>query len=273
MHTDIIELDADHPGFNDEEYRLRRNELAAQAGAHKAGTPIPHIDYTDSENTTWTAVYTELSQLYPTHACCEYLDALGGLGLSTERAPQLRDIDDYLCEKTGFHIQPVAGLVESRAFMKHLANRAFPSTTYIRHHSTPQYTPEPDLCHEILGHVPLLAVPEYADLMQLIGEGAEGASDEQITQIGRLYWYTIEFGVLRGQDKKVRAYGAGLLSSPGELAHAVEERPIMRHFDFEVARHLENPITTFQPVLFEVCSIKEAFFQVGAAIERIRHNL
>ncbi len=273
MRTDILELDADHPGFNDEEYRQRRNELARQATSHRRGDPPPKVEYNTTENTTWRTVFSDLSSLYPTHACREYLEALAGLELTPDRAPQLCEIDAYLREKTGFRIQPVAGLVESRAFMGHLARRAFPSTTYIRHHSTPHYTPEPDLCHEILGHAPLLALPEYADLMQMVGEGCKHASDDQITQIGRLYWYTIEFGLLRDDNGKLRAYGAGLLSSPGELAHAIEERPKIHRFDFETARHLENPITSYQPLLFEVCSIKEAFFQVGAAIECILHGL
>ncbi|MDQ7007109.1 MAG: phenylalanine 4-monooxygenase [Acidobacteriota bacterium] len=272
MRTGIIELEADHPGFNDPEYRRRRDEIARRALEHQPGQAPPHIEYTESENRTWKQVYEGLTRLYPTHACREYNEAFGDIGFSPDRIPQLAEIDDYLKSKTGFRIQPVAGLVESRDFLASLAQRIFPSTAYIRHHSTPHYTPEPDVCHELLGHVPMLAIPEYADLMQKIGEGSVGGSDEQILQFGRLYWYTIEFGVVR-QAGQLKAYGAGLLSSPGELAHAVEEKPEIRRFDPDEARQIENPITTYQPILYEVCSIREAFYLVAAFIERIKHGL
>ncbi len=271
METGIVELDADHPGFNDEEYRRRRNEIAQRALAHKAGESPPTIEYTKTENATWAAVYEGLSRLYPTHACREYNAAVADIGFAPDRAPQLAEIDEYLRAKTGFRIQPVAGLVESRDFLATLSRRIFPATAYIRHHSVPHYTPEPDICHEILGHVPLLAVPEYADLMQMIGEGSIGATDEQIVEFGRLYWYTIEFGLVR-QEGELKAYGAGLLSSPGELEHAIAGKPEIRRFDPNEARTIENPITTYQPLLWEVCSLKEAFFLVAAFIERIKHG-
>ncbi len=272
MRTGIIELEADHPGFNDPDYRQRRDEIARQALDHQSGQVPPQIEYTESENRTWQQVYEGLTSLYPTHACREYNEVFDNIGFSPDRIPQLAEIDDYLKSKTGFRIQPVAGLVESRDFLASLSRRIFPSTAYIRHHSTPHYTPEPDVCHELLGHVPMLAIPEYADLMQKIGEGSLGASDEQIVQFGRLYWYTIEFGVIR-QDRELRAYGAGLLSSPGELAHAVQEKPDIRRFDPDEARQTENPITTYQPILYEVCSIREAFYLVAAFIERIKQGL
>ena len=107
--------------------------------------------------------------------------------------------------------------------------------------------------------------------MQSIGRGSIGGTDAQIEQFGRLYWYTIEFGVVR-QAGKLKAYGAGLLSSSGELERAINETPEIRRLDTEQARHMPNPITTYQPLLWEVCSIREAFLLVGAAIERIKHE-
>ena len=272
MRTGIVELEADHPGFNDEQYRRRRNEIAQAALGHKPGQRPPEIAYTETEHQTWAQVYDGLTKLFPTHACREYNQVFDDIGFPPDRIPQLAEIDDYLERQTGFRIQPVAGLVESRDFLASLARRIFPSTAYIRHHSVPHYTPEPDICHELLGHVPMLALPEYAELMQKLGEGSLGASDEQITQIGRLYWYTIEFGVVRQEDG-LKAYGAGLLSSPGEIAHAIEEKPEIRRFDPDQARQIENPITTYQPLLYEVCSIREAFYLVAAYIERITHTV
>jgi phenylalanine-4-hydroxylase len=271
MNTEIVELDADHPGFNDPDYRRRRNEIAAVAARHEKGAVPERVEYTDAEIDTWGTVLRKLRELYPSHACHEYNEVLDDIGFAPDHVPQLADIDSYLREKTGFRVHPVAGLVESRDFLGKLADRVFPCTSYIRHHSTPEYTPEPDIIHELLGHIPMLGIQEYADLMQIIGKGSLGRSDEQILQIGRLYWYTVEFGVVR-QQGELRAYGAGLLSSFGELQHAVEEKPDIRKFDPEQARMMENPITTYQPVLWEVVSIKEACYRVAAEIERMRYE-
>lgn len=271
MATEIVELDADHPGFSDAEYRRRRNEIAAVAARHETGAIPERVEYVDTEIATWTTVLEKLQELYPTHACREYNDVFADIGFRPGEVPQLADIDQYLQAKTGFRVEPVAGLVESRDFLGKLANRTFPCTSYIRHHSSPEYTPEPDIIHELLGHIPMLGIKEYADLMQVIGQGSLGKTDEQIIQIGRLYWYTVEFGVVR-QDGQLRAYGAGLLSSFGELQHAVAEKPEIRKFDPSEARLLENPITTFQPVLWEVDSIHEACRTVAAEIERMEQR-
>ncbi len=272
MRTGIVELDADHPGFNDPEYRRRRDEIALLAQEHDLGDPIPVVEYTGTETATWTTVFRELSRLFPTHACREYNEALALMGFDETRIPQLADVDRILADRTGFRIWPVAGLVEPRDFFGALARRVFPATQYIRHHSVPHYTPEPDTIHDQIGHIPMLAIREYADLTQRIGAGAVGATDEQVTQLARLYWYTIEFGVVR-QDGELRCYGAGILSSYGEMARAVRaEEPEIRRFDPEQARLLDYPITRYQPVLWEVDSIGEAFERVAAAVETIRRG-
>lgn len=271
MKTEIVELEADHPGFNDPEYRRRRNEIAASARTHEIGERPPRIEYTSTEDRTWQSVLSQLLGLYPTHACAEYLRIFDDIGFSQDQVPQLAELDDYLRQKTGFRIQPVSGLVNGRDFLASLAQRVFPSTAYIRHHSRPEYTPEPDICHELLGHLPMLAIPEYADLMQTIGEGSLAGSDAEIEQFARLYWYTIEFGVVR-QEGAIKAYGAGLLSSPGELAFAIGRQPEIRRFDPQEARKIEYPITSYQPLIWEVFSIREAFHLVGAAIERIKYE-
>lgn len=272
--TSIVQLEADHPGFNDQAYRKRRDEIAKLALDHQPGTPPPRCEYLPTETETWGKVFDQLEQLYETHACEEYREARHEMGFSRSQVPQLRDIDGFLRERTGFRILPVAGLVESRDFLAAIAKRHFPATQYLRHHSVPHYTPEPDICHDVLGHVPMLANRHYADLTQKIGEATLGATDAQIEQFGRLYWYTIEFGVVR-QKGSLRAYGAGLLSSFGELQHSLAGKPgepEIRRFDPDEAAFVPNPITTYQPRLYEVASLEQAFDLVSAFIEKTRRG-
>lgn len=261
MNARLVELEADHPGFHDVEYRARRDRIARLALEHPGGAPPPRVDYSPSEVATWGTVFRALSALHPTHACDEYLGVLPELGFGADAIPQLADVDAVLARRTGFHLRPVAGLVNPRDFLGALARRVFLCTQYIRHGSVPHYTPEPDVVHELLGHAAMLAIPEFADLSQEIGVGALGVPTEredEIEALSRLYWYTVEFGLVR-QHGGVRAYGAGLLSSFGELERAVRGDADVRPFDAAEAAARPFPITTYQPVLYVVESLREAF--------------
>ncbi len=258
MDVALIELEADHPGFNDSAYRARRNEIAEVALGHTSGAPIPRINYTDLENQTWAEVYRGLTSLFATHACSEFNQIFSELDYPADRIPQIADVDAFMHDRTGFRMQPVAGLVGARDFLDHLSRRIFCSTQYIRYHDRPLYTPEPDICHELLGHAPMLAIPEFADLTQKIGEASRGVTDEQIEQLATLYWFTVEYGVVR-QEGALKAYGAGLLSSYGELAHSLEGEVEIRPFEPAQTAVMPYPITSYQPVLWEVDSIGQAF--------------
>lgn len=222
------DLSADHPGFHDPIYRARRAELAEYALSYSSGEAIPYIKYTADEIKTWGHVYERLRKLHETFACDEYLRIFPQLekycGFGTDRIPQARDISSFLKEQTGFQLRPVAGLLSSRHFLNGLAFKTFFSTQYIRHSSKPFYTPEPDICHELLGHVPMFADQDFADFSQEIGLASLGASDEVIEKLARCYWYSVEFGLLKGSNPgDLKAYGAGLLSSFGELEYACGE--------------------------------------------------
>jgi phenylalanine-4-hydroxylase len=268
MREYVVELDSDHPGFNDPEYRARRDEIAGIAPPIDGdGRPQP-VEYSDAERATWSTVFEKLSALYPSHACDEFTAVIGDLGYTAAEIPQLPQVSAYLEERTGFRLQPVAGLVSARQFLGKLSERVFCATQYIRHHSEPLYTPEPDIVHELMGHAPMLAIPEFADLSQKIGEGSQRADDEQVEQLATLYWFTIEYGVLK-RDDSFRAYGAGLLSSFGELEHSLSGAVEIRRFDPWVAKDTPYPITSYQPLLWWVSSIGEAFEKIDEFVRAL----
>jgi phenylalanine-4-hydroxylase len=244
----IVQLDPDHPGFRDQDYRARRNQIAQIALAYQPGQPIPDAPYTPEEHQVWHTIWRALRPAQQKHACAEYLESMKKLEFAPDRIPQLREVNKKVQAISGFRLEPVAGLVQPRVFLENLADGVFLCTQYIRHYSTPLYTPEPDVVHEILGHGVTLASERLAELNRLFGEAVKRTkTPETLDQLSRVYWFTIEFGVLR-ENGEVKAYGTGLLSSAGELEamHKAELRPL----DLDVAPLQEYDPTHFQPVLF-----------------------
>ena len=253
----IVRLDQDHPGFRDHEYRARRNAIAQIAMSYQPGAPIPAAPYTELEHGVWQKIWEALGPAHREHACNEYLQCLERLDFDDDRIPQLDEVSQKVEAISGFRLEPVAGLVEPRVFLESLAQGVFLSTQYIRHHSTPLYTPEPDVAHEIIGHAVTLASTRLAELNRLFGEAVSRTTDaDDLDRLARVYWFTIEFGVLR-EDGRIKAYGTGLLSSAGELAemHKADLRPL----DIEMAAdHVYDP-THYQSVLFCADSFDEMY--------------
>lgn len=181
------DLESDHPGFNDQVYRARRNTFAKMAEEYRQGDPIPRIEYTEDEIRTWGAIYKRMKTFWKKYACDEFNYILPLLetncGYGENSIPQQQDISNFLKECTGFTLRPVGGLLSSRDFLNGLAFRVFFSTQYIRHHSKPLYTPEPDICHELMGHAPMFADPDFANFSHEIGLASLGASDEEIKRL------------------------------------------------------------------------------------------
>ncbi len=244
----LVELDQDHPGFRDPAYRARRNAIASQALSYNRGEPEPEISYQPVEHAVWSVVSEHLAPLHARYACQAYIDGSASLCLAPTAIPQLSDINRRLSRTTGFRMSPVAGLVAPRIFLTYLARDVFLSTQYVRHHSAPLYTPEPDVIHELVGHAPLLAQPALAGLNRLFGQAAEAADDVLAERLIRLYWYTLEFGLVK-EDGMLKAIGAGLLSSFGELER-FESESIIRPFDLEAVSRTPFDPTTYQPTLF-----------------------
>jgi len=270
----------DHPGFNDAAYLRRRTEIAEIANSYRDGDgKIPHTTYTNEELRVWNAVWEKLEDYHSRWACDEFKEVLPELiqeaGYGPKQIPQLNDISEYLQSKTGFRLRPVCGLLSARDFLNALAFRTFCSTQYIRHGGNPFYTPEPDICHELIGHVPLLADPNFAEFTQKVGLASLGASDEVIMRLANIYWFTVEFGLVRSrkpcaEGSNVRVMGAGILSSFGEMEWSAAPRPSdecrqmggitrdypdlvnpkLQDFDPRVAADLPYPITTYQPTYF-----------------------
>ncbi|WP_432931321.1 phenylalanine 4-monooxygenase [Microbispora sp. CA-135349] len=258
----VVELATSHPGFADSVYRQRRNAIAALALAHTPGSPIPTAEYTDEEHHVWALVTRELTAKHQKYAVREFLDAAQRLGLPGDRIPQLQEVGDLLEPLTGFRYLPAAGLVPLREFYGVLADGLFHSTQYIRHHSVPFYTPEPDVIHEVIGHANTLASPRFAALYRAAGRAARRVeTDEALEFVSKVFWFTLEFGVMR-EDGELRAYGAGILSSYGEIEEfrGMDIRPL----DLTAMGTTHYDITKYQEVLFEAASFDHLEDTVGA---------
>lgn len=244
---DLVQLDPDHPGFRDAAYRARRNAIARIALAHQQGE-VPPVEYTEEENATWRTVWANLLALHDRYACSAWREGAEAVRLDRESVPQFAQVNAALRAATGFSLRPVAGLVGDRTFLGYLSRDMFLATQYMRHPSRPLYTPEPDVVHELIGHAPTFCQPAFARLNRAFGRAAERVDAETLARVARLYWYTLEFGVCRERGA-LRAFGAGLLSSFGELGE-FERRAQLRPWDLETMTDTPYDPTDYQRVLF-----------------------
>jgi len=227
-----LELEAGHPGLGDKGYVARRQQLFALCRGHRLnrlGPPL--IGYTAEENRIWREVSPKLDELHCQHASHIYLDAKRALGISQTEIPQLRHLSEQLKRKTRMHLVPAEGPLPYRTFYKYIGERGFPVTQFIRHGSHPEFTPEPDMIHDCLGHVPPLMDQDYAELLTLIGKAVSATQDpEQVLALKRFSWFSIEFGLIE-EKNEIKVFGAGILSSTGEipfsLSAEVERRPFI----------------------------------------------
>jgi len=271
-----IDIPSDHPGFHDPEYRKRRDFIAKVAEDYVMGDELPFIDYTKEETDCWGFIYGRLSPMYKNYACPEFNEVITKMEkfceFSLQKVPQLKNISDFLSEETGWALKPACGLLTQREFLNSLAFKVFHCTQYMRHHSDPFYTPEPDVSHEVIGHAPMFANPEFAELSQVIGLASLGACDEDIARLGTLYWFTVEFGLVKSiEDGSRKAYGAGVLSSIGEMENSMFGDVSYIPLDSKLAAGMDYPSTTVQPIYTLADSFESArdnIFDFGKSIKK-----
>jgi phenylalanine-4-hydroxylase len=215
--------------------------------------------YSADEHALWKRLCTRQSALVPKYACDEFIEILGQLNFSAG-IPKFSDINPKLKAATNWQIVAVPGLLPDDVFFTHLANRRFPVTVWLRNPEEFEYIVEPDIFHDFFGHVPLLFNKVFADYLESYGKGGVKAKGlNALDYLARLYWYTVEFGLIR-TPKGLRTYGAGILSSAGELPHCIEsEKPHRIKFDLMRVMQSKYKIDSFQETYFVIDSFKELF--------------
>ncbi len=275
----ITILDLDHPGARDPKYRLRRDFIATESLRfwQKKNSSLPVIAYLPEEDETWATVNSMLDLLHPERACTQYLRARKKIPFSKKKIPTMKLLDTELRQKTGFGLRPAAGLVDTRTFLTSFADGSMMCTQYVRHASRPTFTPEPDLIHEFIGHVPMFANPEFVSFCRLLGHGARMANDEQLVMLERLFWFTVEYGLIeeKGQPK---AFGAGLLAGIEDMNNAFKSGTDIRDFDLQEVITTTYDYSKMQDKYFIIpsfevlCRVTEKLirsFQDGLVVETL----
>ncbi len=197
------------------------------------------IDWTADENKTWNSLITRQSEIVKTRACPEFLEGLNRIGFSQDRVPQHSEINKRLKDFSGWEVEVVPALIPAKEFFTLLANKKFPAASFIRIPQELDYIQEPDIFHEFYGHVPLLTFSEYANFMEEFGKLALSISPKDRRRIFRIFWFTVEFGLLK-TPKGIKAYGGGMLSSIHETVYSVES-PLPQRVDFDPLSALRTP--------------------------------
>ncbi|MBB6142319.1 phenylalanine-4-hydroxylase [Silvibacterium bohemicum] len=238
--------------------------------------------YTPEQHAVWAELVRRRMPQLNEHACAEYLDGFHQIGLREDSIPNLAEVNKRLGPRTGWNATPVSGFLPPDAFFEMLATRQFPTTTWLRSRDSLEYTPEPDIFHDVFGHVPMHAHPVFADFLQEYGRVCAGLKDsaggtasargtykDKLEQMGRLFWFTVEFGVIR-QNGRIKLYGSGLISSHGESEYVISGHgPEIRDFNLDQVLDQQFLVSEMQKVLYAVESFDQIFEAAKQAEERL----
>ena len=250
----------------------------------------PYELYSEANHDVWRRLYARMGERWQQYANHRFLEGLETLCLDPERVPRLEDVNKFIAPLTGFRAKAVSGYVPAYMFFDCLRQRAFPTTITIRDGAVLDYLPEPDIFHDIAGHVPMHTDKAFADTLVMFGECAKAAAERVATiedeheqlqvltsvikAMARFFWFTVEFGLMRGTTPgELKVYGSGLLSSYGEIAHAIES-PTVQRFPLQLERVVNQyfEIDHYQPLLFVVDSFEHLYAEIERLIEWVREG-
>lgn len=232
-------------------------------GPPPIGDAILYPGYSEIDQQTWRILYKRQMGYLPGRACTAYLRGAQAITLGGARIPALSELSARLRGATGWQVARVPGLLHERDFFRLLSERTFPSTDYIRGREELDYTPAPDLFHDIFGHMPMLTEPDFADFYQLFGRAALRAEGKQRIALERLHWFSVEFGLVE-EPEGLRIFGAGILSSKGEVENALSDKVEKRPFSPEAVAEQDYDVWHLQPLLF----VLESFEQLVSEFTR-----
>lgn len=227
---------------------------------------VPVPSYSEEEHGTWKILMENQWKVLPNRACNEHMAGLAKINFPKDRIPKLRDISDSIEAETGWKLMRVDGLVPDKEFFHLLEERIFPSTDFIRERKEVGYTPSPDMFHDLLGHVPLLTNPRFTAFFEKFGRAGVNAfkqKHEGMKMLPRIYWYTVEFGLIQNIEG-LRIYGSGIVSSPDETIYSLSEKPAKIPFDIEMIAKKPYDIWKMQEELFVI----ESFDQLELEFDR-----
>jgi phenylalanine-4-hydroxylase len=227
--------------------------------------------YTEEQHSVWAELVGRVLPELEQHAAREYLDGFEIIGLKKDRLPNLAAISARLSPRTGWNSTPVSGFLPAPAFFEMLAHRNFPTTTWLRSRESLEYTPEPDIFHDVFGHVPMHAHRVFADFLEHYGRVCAGIENpETLEKLGRLFWYTVEFGLIHEGDQ-VKVYGSGLISSHGECRNVMDGHCAIHDFSLDEVLHTPVKVDELHKLLFAVHSFDQIYEAMHEA-ERMARN-
>ncbi|MBS0286761.1 MAG: phenylalanine 4-monooxygenase [Proteobacteria bacterium] len=225
----------------------------------KKPDPEGFVAYTADENAVWAELFNRQMKLLENRACKEYLDGIKALGLTADHIPQIPEVNERLRALSGWEVSPVPALIGFQEFFELMSNKKFPAATFIRSREEIDYLQEPDIFHEIFGHCPLITLPVYADFMYEYGKLGLNASHKDRVMLARLYWFTVEFGLIQTHDG-LRIYGGGILSSYGESQYCLDsDKPIRKLLEPVDAFRTPYRIDIYQPLYFVIKDFSALF--------------